>query len=354
MANEPNFDDIDLDASEEDELQKLEAQEAEEVETEEEAEEELEEATEAEEEEPAIDPQAAVKAQLEELRLERLKLQEQLNELSASSLSDKRKMLELEAALKNSAAQEAQAAQEEEQGPDPRAILAHLDKRIAEVDNALAKAEASGSDKVPEIRRQLRTLERYYNNYVTQLGLMAQAEEKVDPEVVVQQAVLETNQQNRFSSMRSQVIQEFPILDPKSKYFDEDLRDEVHAVYNPMIQAGMDPADALFKTVGLVTRARGIKSISELIAEQQEGEGKKPAPKSAEKAQARKKDTVAKNVAAAAAQPPNIANAGKSGESRGVLDKYDFSSMSINEMMRIPDEDLDLYESTLAMWDGDR
>lgn len=294
-------------------------------------------------------PELDVKAALEELRQERLKLQEQLNEVSAASLSDRRKMLDMERALEKASKEEAKAP--EEQPPDPSVIIAQLDQRIAQVDAALSKAELEDPGAAPELRKHLRTLERYYNNYVTQSQLMSAEAAREDPRQAVEQALEATTVQNQFASVREEVINEFPILDPQSKYFDPGLRDEVHAVYNPMIAAGVNPAEALARTVNLVTAARGIPPLSRILEMQAKEAAAKAPPAAKEKAADRKKEAIERNVAAAAATPPNLANMGQSNTGKGALDRYDFATMSINEMMRIPDAELEKIEDILAMYE---
>jgi hypothetical protein len=348
-----DFDDIDLELDPEEELAKLEAEADKEGDA---PPEEDDGPTEAEEEE-ATEVQAAVaekapdldvKAALEDLRLERMRLQEQLNAVSAASLDDRRKMIEMERYLE----QASQAAQQqpEERQPDPAVILSQLDQRIAQVDAALSRAELEDPGAAPELRRHLRTLERYYTNYLTQAQLSSVEAAREDPRQAVEQALEATTVQHQFTSVREEVINEFPILDPKSKYFDADLRDEVHAVYNPMIASGMNPAEALARTVNLVTAARGIPPLSRILEMQGQQDAQKAAPPAKGKAAARKKEAVERNVAAAEATPPNLASMGQSNTAKGMLDKYQFSDLSITEMMRIPDAELERIEEALLLY----
>lgn len=299
----------------------------------------------------AIDQMAETLRVLENLRAERARLQEQLSEVAVGSLADRRRLDELERSLQ--AAKEASKTPAEPEGPTPEQIISHLDARIAAVDKALTQAENENPSEAPALRQTLRKLERYYNNFVSQQTLAAAR--GPDPEVVVQKAVEETNQQNRFASIKANIINEFPVLDVKSPYFDEGLRDQVHRIYNPMIAAGADPTQALIEATMLVTRANGVASMTELYQQQRlaaeqaaQQAAKQPAAK--EKAAARKADAVKKNLAAAEATPPVIASAGASGATQGVLDKYDFGKMSINEMLRMTPEQEEQVEMALAMY----
>lgn len=350
MAEELNLDDIDLDADAADEASKLLEEEVEETEEEETEEEEV--AAPEKEEPKDPDPKDDIKTLFEELRAERQRLQDQLNELAVTSLTDRKKLTALEKKVK---AAKAAPPKEEPEGPTPQQIMGQLDHRIAQVDAALAKAEAEDPTAAPELRKQLRNLERMANDYRTQVAL--QSAKGVDPEVLVQQAVLETNQQARFNAVRNHITNQYPLLDPNSEYYDENLAKQVHRVYNPMLKEGEDPADALLEATSLVTAARGVMSIAQLqqLQAQEEAkkaeEAKKPPPKKVASEQ-RKTDAVKRNVAAAQATPPNIANLGAPNESTKLLDKYDLSSMPINEFLRMSDEEMDrLEQAALSMYE---
>jgi hypothetical protein len=352
MAENTTFEDIDLELDPEEEIAQLDVEEEEEEEEEEDLS-ALEE-EEEEEEKPKEEPEPDAKSVLEELRAERQRLQAQLNELSVTTMTDRRRMTELEKALQESSKP---AAKEVEQGPTPEQIIGHLDHRINQVEKALAKAELEDPSTAPELRKQLRTLERHYNNYTTQLHL--QANQAVDPDLVVQQAVIETNQQNRFQAVRQQVTDQFPILDKNSKHYDKELADEIHSLYNPMLKDGYDPADALMRTVSLVTAARGILSLGQLSEWQQAQLEEKAKVEAMGKAEAEKKkatstrktDAVTRNIKAATDTPPNIANTGNANSDTGILGKYDLAKMGINEYMRMSDAEVQaLEDATLAMW----
>lgn len=352
---ETNFDDVDLGLDAEDELAKLDVDDDDDDSLDDLLDDEAEVEEEVEDEVVTKDPEPDTKAVLEELRAERQKLQAQLNELSVTTMTDRRRMADLEAALKESSKPQ---EKEVEEGPTPEQIVGHLDHRINQVEKALAKAEEEDPSKAPVLRKQLRTLERYYNNYTTQLQL--QSAQGPDPDLVVQQAVIETNQQNRFNAVRSQITDQFPILDKNSKHYDKDLADEIHSLYNPMLKDGYDPADALLRTVSLVTAARGILSLGQLNEWQQGQLEEKAKLEAMEKTEAdkkkaantRKTDAVKRNIAAAKDTPPNIANAGNANNSGSVLDKYDLGKMGINEFMRMSDAELaDLENAALNMWE---
>lgn len=350
MAEELNFDDIDLDADGADEAAKLletvEEEAVEVEETEEDATEE-EEAPAGEAEEPKDpDPQEELKNLFEELRAERQRLQEQLNELAVTSLTDRKKLTQLEKNLKKVKAQP--AAEKEPEDLNPQQVMGLVDRRIAQVDAALAQAEAEDPAAVPALRKQLRNLERMANDYRTQVFI--QANKGGDPQVLVQQALLEADQRARFDMALNYVTSQYPILDPNSDYYDEKFAGQVQRVYTPMSKEGEDPAEALLESVSLVTAARGVLSIAQLQELQAQEEAKKAeeakkVPPKKEGAAQRKTDAVKRNVAAAQAQPPNIANLGSPNSNTKLLDKYDLSTMPINEFLRLSDEEMDRLEA---------
>ena len=369
----PGFlDDIDLDMSPEDELEhikKLEAAQAEQAESAEKTDTTTEETTdeatgtqgtteevspaEASTQEEGLLKQGAPAEDnvLAELRAERERLQQQLNELSISSLADRRRLETIEQSLLK---QYQPQPEPEPDGPTPEQIAALLDQRIAQTDAALAKAEAEDPTAAPALRQQLRQLERYYNNFLANQTL--QQLRGPDPQEVIQQAVKETNTVNQFNAVRSDILQEFPVLDTQSEYFNQALRDEIHEIYNPMLAKGMDPTEALIKATTLVTRAHNVLPMSVLIRQHQEAEAAKAAEAEAAKTKAeldanqRKTEQVKKNIEAAQAMPPNIATMGTSNEAQGVLGKYNFEKMSLSEFSKIPESELELIESTLAMY----
>jgi flagellar biosynthesis chaperone FliJ len=258
--------------------------------------------------------------------------------------------------IEKSVAQPQQAQVVEPEGPTPEQIVGLLDQRIAETDRALSQAELEDPAQAPALRQQLRQLERYYNNYVNNLTV-AQAKGP-DPEAIVQKAVHETTVQGQFKAIKSNIVNEFPVLDANSEYFNESLRDQVHEIYNPMLAAGKDPVEALIQATMLVTKANGIQPMSELVRLHYEQEAAKKAEAELKKTEKqikaveRKAEQVNKNVQAAQATPPNLANAGVSGESHGVLDKYDFSKMSLSEFNKIPEAELEMIESTLMLYNN--
>ena len=346
----PVFDDIDIDVDPEDEARILLAADGEEKEDEKEEIAEAEPAVEKEEViEPEDDAVARAAAELEEVRQERIRLQEQLNELTVRSALDGRKLAELERDL--TSAKQAPPAPKVEEGPTPEEVLSHLDQRIAIVDAKLAKAELEDPSAAPPLRAQLRQLERYFADYKANV-LLASAKGP-DPDVLVQQAAEEAQQQARFSNVRNAVTQEYPNLDPRAQYFNPELRDMVHEIYNPMLAQGADPTEALIKATTLVMRANGIPSVSEYNQQQaalaaQQAAASPPAPAAPPP---RQKEAIAKNVAAATAIPPDISALGNSNKSEGLLGKYDFSKMDIKEFMRLTDEDEERIESALSMYE---
>lgn len=346
-----NLDDIDLDIDPDDELAKLQDLHSEEgVEGTEGTEEGSEaSADDGKEETTEQAPAGPTDAQLlESLWQERAHLQSQLQELAMSSLADKRRLESIEQHLSQPRQPEAPP---EPVGPSPQQVAELLDRKIAVVDEALTRAEVEDPASVPELRKQLRQLERYYTNFVAN-QTVAQVKGP-DPEVVIQNAVQETNKVNRFNSVKQSIINEFPVLNTQSEFFSPQLRDQIHKIYNPMLAQGMEPTEALIEATSLVIRAHGILPLSEIIrqkeaelAAQQKSKGKE------EVAARRKLEQVEKNIKAAQSTPPNMAGTGRSSDSAGVLEKYDFEKMSLKEFEKLSDSEMEMIENTLMMYNN--
>ena len=339
-----DFDEIDLDIDPEEELNSL-ADEIEKEKEDEEKEEEKEgeETTEETTEETKAEEDDGL-SEIERLRLDRLRLQDQLNELAMRSALDGRKLAELEKGLIEGQKQKVEKPAEEE-GPTPEQILNHLDQRIGAVEKALAKAEIEDIEKAPALRQQLRQLERYYTDFKT--NQMLEAAKGPDPQVLVQQAAEEAQSQQRYDAVRNAVKQEFPNLDPKSEYYNEALKDAVYEDYHARLNAGQNPTDALIKAVTLITKANSVKSMSELIAEQQALAAKAPEKPAVD----RKKEAVGRNTKVAKSLAPNLADVGTSNSSDGGLAKYDFGKMSFKEFEKVvTDENEEAIEEMLSRY----
>jgi hypothetical protein len=331
--------------------------------TEEPKEEEAEEAEEEKEEDKSTKDQAsAAEDSAAQVRADREALQKRLDELQVTAMADRQRLMQLEQAL---ATPKEPEKPKEPEGPTPEEIVQRLDARISELDTALAEAEKNKPEDAAGLRTQLRQVERYYNDFVAQQRI-AQAKGP-DPASLVSEAVNESQAQLKFNTVRDSVTQQYPMLDVKSEYFSEDMRDQVHDIYNPLIQAGQDPAEALQKASVMVMRANGVMSMDEYATYQKEQEAATQntaaetaaqaakaadtAKKStAQTAEERKKEAVARNVAAATAAPPALGNLGEGNKPSGPLDKYNFADMSVEEMMKISDEEESRIEAALSMY----
>ena len=347
-----NFDDIDLDMDPEEELAKLQALELEDKDEDKEdlgtaADEDKEKAEDADngKKDPPAESADNTTQLLEELRQERARLQQQLTELSMSALADKRRLENIEQHL----SQPKQEAPPEPQGPTPEQIASLLDRRISEVDAALTQAEMEDPASVPQLRQQLRQLERYYTNFMA-TQTVAQVKGP-DPQEVIQKAVQETNTVNRFNAVKQNIIAEFPILDSNSEFFNPQLRDQIHKIYNPMLANGADPTEALIEATSLVIKAHGVLPLSEIIRQKEMELAEQHKAKTKEEASTKRKiEQVEKNIKAAQDTPPNMSTTGKSTDAAGVLDKYDFKNMSLREFNKLSDTELEMIENTLMMY----
>jgi methanogenic corrinoid protein MtbC1 len=280
---------------------------------------------------------------LAELRAEKERLQKQLTELEVRAKISDERFEKLEKGK-----QEPQ--KEEEQAPSAEEILQYVDGQITAVEEQLTKAETEDPSSAPQLRRQLRQLERYYIDIKNQAAQMLQ--QQVDPAELVNEAVTEAQYKSRFDATTSAIKQEYPMLDAASEAFNEQYKADIMEIYQPLLEKGKDPIEALTKATVLVMRANGVLSASEQAKlEQQKAEAE--APKTAKpkaKTEERKKAAVKRNVKAAQAQPPNIANTGSPNDSGK---QYDFDNMSDKEFDKlVPDEDAEkAFEKALMMYD---
>ena len=345
---EPDFDDIDLDLEDDIEFKKLleGGPPTQDINPE----------TPPEPETPETPPEteedriAQLTAQIQE---ERRLLEEKLAELAVSNAMQGRKVEDLTKQLASSEKKEEKV----DEGPSPEEVMSAIDNRIAQVDAALAKAEIEDPSKAPALRQQLRQLERYAIKYQTTVDREANA--PIDPADIASKAASDAALQMKFNYVTDNIKREYPALDPASPDFNQDLQNKVHRFFNPMLQVGgTDPIDALIEATTTVMRGAGVLAVSEVAQlEQQKSMSeaeKAAAEKAAADASTRKEDAITRNIQAANMTPPNLASQGESNKPGGILEKYDFGKMSINDMLRLPDDVEEQIENALYMWDGDR
>lgn len=155
-----------------------------------------------------------------------------------------------------------------------------------------------------------------------------------------QQAVQTVQAQQAYAQTIAAVEADFPALNPDSEAYDAALEEEVADLMNAYATTGLSAPQALAKAVQMVTAAKGIEPASRAAAA--------PAPTpvdpaaaaaakiaaAEQAAQARKGEAVARNVAAAQAQPPSTENVGLAG-STGLAKQVDVSRMSEREFDKL-------------------
>jgi len=287
---------------------------------------------------------------LAELRAERERLQKQLTELEVSSRVRDEKLKELEQAVKTGGKQ----PEPEEAEPTAEEVLNYVDQQINQVEAQLAKAEEEDPSSAPQLRKQLRSLERYYNDFKTQAQLMEAKQAQGDPDELVEKAVTEAQYKARFDATTQAILTEYEVLNKDSENYSEEMKAAVMDIYQPLISAGKDPTESLLKATTLVMNANGVLSRTQAakLAEQQaaekaSAETAKPKPEVTE----RKKEAVARNVEAAKATPPNVANVGNPNDASSILDKYNPSKMSLQDFMKLSEDQEAEIERALALYD---
>lgn len=304
---------------------------------------------------PAADPAPVVPAppaepsaveQLNTLRQERDELKNRLSALSAGTKAQQTKLVELEAAVRTLSTPK---APEQPPAPDPRDVMEAFDNKIAEVEEALAAAEATDPAKAPALRRELRGLERRYNGYVTEQRMAMF--QPPDATAIADMSAKQARQTMEYEAARMKVLADYPMLDGDGDVPNTEMIEAVYDLYHPMIRGGVEPSKALTKAVRLVAKDFDIKPASAAQAKLADVSAPRAIEEKSKTVQ-RKQEAVARNLEAKDATPPDIGGAGKSNDAGGVLNKYNFADMSIDEFMRIPDGDQERIEEALRRYEG--
>jgi hypothetical protein len=307
---------------------------------------------------PKPDPLAALQAEREALLA-------QITALSGAQSATQAQISAMAEQLKQATVKEEPKAPPAPSEPPPEQVYAYLNDKIGAIENKLTEASQSDPAATPAIMRELFAAQRQLLMYDTRQQLSTL--QVPDPEAITERAVTATQQRMEFDAQRAAIMQEFPQLALGAQR-DEEFHAAVMEIYGPLYKSGTDPTDALTKAVTLVAAARGVRSASQLAAEQAQAKAAEAAEAERKAAEAklaeveaelkkskaatpadRKADAVQRNLAAAAATPPNLGEVvtGVSNDGKGIADKYDFESMSIEEFMRIPQSDVDKFEDVL-------
>jgi hypothetical protein len=294
---------------------------------------------------PSIpNPADDLSGRLEALQAERDALKNRLETLSSGSKVQQARLDDLSARLQEMSKPAAPAAP---QGPTHEQVVAAFDQRIAETEAALDEADGVDLQKARDLRRSLRQLERQYNQYNSEYRLSLL--KTPDPQELVAESAKETRQQLKYEETRAKLLAEYPMLDGDSDAPDIGMIEEVYEVYQPMIRGGAEPGKALERAVKAAALSRGIKPLSAATPAAAAAEPAKP--EATKPGTPRGKAAIDRNLEAAKDTPPNLGTAGESGKPGGILGKYNFGSMGIEEFMRLDSKEHAAIEEALRRYE---
>lgn len=187
----------------------------------------------------------------------------------------------------------------------------------------------------PPAQDQMRELRRLYNQSLID-GDLDRADQAMDmmdnirrqqiQQEVLQRAVTETramsademDQQQYFTKLNS-YVQEYPVFDENSPYYDAQLSTEALDIGKALIQSGMTRTQALDKLIGIfgpIAKTRVPQAAPTPTAA--------PAP-------------IARQAAPAPVQPPAIHRTGATGKASA---KYDTANMTIEDFERLSESEI--------------
>ena len=264
--------------------------------------------------EPAAEQEAEAPAEAaEEDRPAPMIPKHRLDYIQSKRREAEQRAAELEARLADLEKKSQEAQRVDEAQPDPRA---NLEARLSDLDVKIEEARLDGDTKtVAQMLAEQRRLEREY------LVGGQQLQPQVDPEQVYTQV----QERQQFDQLVKGLEHAFPQFKEGTEYFDQDLVDEVLDMHAAFSARGHNLVDSMVKAANYVLRANGLLMDQPEVQEQA-------------KPQAKRTTDVAKNVAAANAQPPALNKAGMDTDKAGVDKPLDISKMSLSDFEKLSDE----------------
>lgn len=219
-------------------------------------------------------------------------------------------------AEERAAALEAELSQLKKQPAQDTAPRKGIDEVLAEMDLQIAQATLDGdAEKVAQLRGHQRRIE---------LSVIEQRAAQIGDQTVTQ-----ATEMQRLNEVIDKLESMYPQFVEGDTKYDKDLVDEVLDMHSAFVAKGTPPSQAMAKASAYVLRAHGML-----------GGGSAPPAEEKPAASAVKKTDVAKNVAAAKAQPPNLSNAGLDSGKAGVTKKVDLAHMTIEDFEKLGEKDL--------------
>ena len=229
--------------------------------------------------------------------------------------AQKRREAEAEAEALRTRVAELEAAKLEEANAEADAAESTLEME-RQIDALDAKIDDARKDGDTTLARQLRAEQRKLERELVRSEVTPEPAETIDPNAVSEAAV----EQIRLEGLIPRLEQEYPMLQEGSDTFDAELSEEVMDAFD-LFSARLPRDQALYRATVYVTSAHGITPA-----------GQQPAARTTDKA---------RNLKAAAAQPPELDGSGVDSDKGGAQRKLDVMHMTQDEFERLGDAELD-------------
>ena len=240
-----------------------------------------------------------------EARIPKSRFDEAVGKEREAREAAERRAAELEARLQKQEAAKGQAQARSEQ-------LAAIDAQVAQMEEKYQELLLDGNTKeAAALMREIRMAERQ----------VAKMEAQEESAAVVSQEL----ERQRFGVAVARLEADYPVLNPQSDAYDNDLVQMVLLVHNDMVRQGVAPSEAL-----VTATSRVMARVQPQAAPKQEpGLG-------AAKPDARQQQAVTKALEAQRQQPASMKEVGFDSDTRGEKGLPDVTKMSADEFDALP------------------
>lgn len=241
-----------------------------------------------------------------EARIPKSRFDEAVGKEREAREAAERRAAELEARLQQQEAAKGQAQARSEQ-------LAAIDAQVAQMEEKYQELLLDGNTKeAAALMREIRMAERQ----------VAKMEAQEESAAVVSQEL----ERQRFGVAVARLEADYPVLNPQSEAYDNDLVQMVLLVHNDMVRQGVPPSEAL---VAATNRVMARVQPAQPVQKQEAGLG-------AAKPDARQQQAVTKALEAQRQQPASMKEVGFDSDTRGEKGLPDVTKMSADDFDALP------------------
>jgi hypothetical protein len=206
-----------------------------------------------------------------------------------------------------------QYMQQQQAQPQGAETQSDYESRLSELDAKIEEARTDGDvGLAAKLRAEQRRLERDMMANEIKSSL-PQNQANVDQRQVIQRASDSLKLEQTIDRLEKQ----YPMLDETNESFDGELSDEIMNLYSLLVHK-MPTPNAMERAVSYVTKAHGISPVGTT-----------------------KGTNVARNVRAAASQPPELSSHGFDSSARGVRSPVDVMKMSQDDFEKLGDTEIE-------------